>query len=711
MSTDSLPPNDSARRPETGDEAAAFVLTAVRELQTIKGNAFPASITFRQLIVTGPPGVGKTTQISALGGWPDEGFLDLTQRNWWRSRILALRPRQVHLGMPFAGHPKALAVFDPEWLAAPTPPLLDLSRVQLPPAAPKWTPWKGKEKYVFEFLVPPAESVFAARQQRSDQGSHPVDVEVSLEQVREQLRAYWTVALHFHRAGMPVYLRDDFGGLPKVFVEEIPNGAWQTGVTARSPARKRTPFLHTYIKRIITSGSPPVMEDFERLHLRGAKAKIPLRALPIEVTLGDQTLQVHPERPLRPLGGDAPRSVVLFDPDEYFSRISPFIRLRPHDRIRIGKGEEDRLITPKLPADILPRLEIVMETDALTLIDLESPAGAKITQLDPDQCERLPRARRERLRRVCALFGGPLRALDPDEALSLLESVIGNLRTHPYRPRDWRGEPGGLVELPPDLKPVIVGDLHANLDNLLRILSENRYLEDLEAGQACMIVLGDAVHNEDRRRLTEMDSSVLMMDVILKLMLAFPKGFVYIRGNHDSFSHEVTKDGVAQAHLWKQRLLQLRGERFVEAMQSFYDLLPYLAMSDGFIACHAGPPLETVTKEQLIDINRHPRLMHQLMWNRLQSPKTPSGYTKRDVRGFQKAVGLKKKASALIVSHNTRPGEQPAQLDFGGIKRHHLVYSARRDQMAVFIRTDNIMTPLTYPAEPLLDLTNDLAPS
>ena len=66
-------------------------------------------------------------------GWPEEGYVDLTLKGWWRAQSLTFRPREVHLGFPFAGHSDALTVFDREWLEAPLPLELDPHRILLPP--------------------------------------------------------------------------------------------------------------------------------------------------------------------------------------------------------------------------------------------------------------------------------------------------------------------------------------------------------------------------------------------------------------------------------------------------------------------------------------------------------------------------------------------------------------------------------------------------
>ncbi len=93
----------------------------VEEIDWFKGVAYPRGVRFREIIITGPPSSGKTTLVQKLGGWPEEGYIDLAQDHWWRSRILTFRPREVHFGIPFRGVRESLSVFDPAWLAAPAP--------------------------------------------------------------------------------------------------------------------------------------------------------------------------------------------------------------------------------------------------------------------------------------------------------------------------------------------------------------------------------------------------------------------------------------------------------------------------------------------------------------------------------------------------------------------------------------------------------------
>jgi hypothetical protein len=668
-------------------------LEPVPDLQEIRGVAFAAGVGFRQLVVTGPPGCGKTTLIDAIGGWPEEGYLDLTMPRWWRSRILTFRPRQVHLGFPFRGHASALALFERESISVTEPLQLERRRIHLPAEPRRLNPIDWRQKLVFEFLLPPAEAVYKARRQRSFLQTHPVDAELSLEQTVAQLSVYAEVARLFHRRGLRVYVRDGFGVPPQRLSEPRHGAAERRG---RQPGRS---LLERSIKKLTRPSEAPVVEDPDGLTLVGKQARILTAALPVELELGPQTLQVHVEQPLFP-DQQWPPSLLVFDPRDYEEGISGFVRLEEGQRTRIGKGEEDRRISLRLPSDILPRLELGYDGEMLSLADLHSPTGTRVRSLGSDQARRLVTDRECRLLALRDLVGGSLDKLAPEPALDCLRQVNRSLQEDPHRPLASDGLPGGLVELPDELVPVIIGDLHANLDNLVKILSENRFVEEMVQGHAAVILLGDAVHREESQ-LDEMESSVLMMDFILRMMRALPGRFIYLRGNHDSFSHEVTKEGVEQGRLWRSLLREIRGDRYVEEMERFYRLGPYAAVSTDFIACHAGPPLESVSRQTLVDIRRYPRLMHQLTWNRLKRPGKPAGYGKRDVAALRKALGVGR-SDALIVSHNPPSDEETFWLDVGGIKGHHMVYSAHEDSLAVFTRIGGELVPLEFRGEPLL---------
>ncbi len=192
-----------------------ITLEEYSELQMIKGVPFPAGIKFRQIIITGPPGSGKTSLIAKIGGWYEEGYVDISARNWWRMQHLTFRPREIHLLVPIKGMKQALAVHDPKWREQRPLPHLDYDRICIPPAKTHIfsSNWQGR--YVFEFLLLPPEKILELRQLREQKKTHHIDRDLTLELIKQQVETYQKIAIYFQKKGLMVYLRDDFDAVPK----------------------------------------------------------------------------------------------------------------------------------------------------------------------------------------------------------------------------------------------------------------------------------------------------------------------------------------------------------------------------------------------------------------------------------------------------------------------------------------------------------------
>jgi len=684
------------------------ILVPIKNTQIIRGIAMPIGLEYLQLVVTGPPGAGKSYYINQIRGWPNEGYIDLTRKGWWRDQTLIYRPREVHLGMPFSGHKEALTVFDKEWLAASPPLTLETSRIRIPPSGERFFQTNWRDKYIFEFLLPDPEVIFQRRMARQNQGYFPVDSALSEEMVQKQILAYQEIALYMHRAGMNIYLRKGLEGKPMRIAEKgvaaVPRWA-----ISRKPPRSSLRTLAGW-QQLFGFGNSSwftITNDVQRI---SGVNRIAHDGRTFEMLLGDQRLCFHPEIPLGVKRKSMQKNWIINTP-QACSTISPagFVRIKVGETVIIGRSNKEYDDILHFSDKVAKRHVTITNTRGdLTITPIDEVVGVKLVRFDDlDYRERVASNRYKSFLFLRQLYGGPIEILPKNTALDQIKRVNRLMEHEPMRPLTRDQKPGGIVNLQQRAMPIIVGDLHAEVDNLLKILSENCLLGCLRSKSVTLVLLGDAVHSENLDEMEDMDSSILMMDLIFALKLHFPENFFYIRGNHDSFSPDISKNGISQGVLMRERLTQLRGAEYVTEMENYYTSLPYIVTSPYFYATHAGPPRSEVTIEDLVHIGENESLAQEVTRTRLQRANYPGGYNKSDIKRFRKTLGLTK-GIPFVAGHTPLDPFGSVWKNVGAIKNHHIIYSAHQQGPAIFQQIKDELIPLSYPAEPLTQLINDL---
>lgn len=178
------------------------------KLQDRNGVLYPKKMKRRSWIVAGPPGSGKSYLVNEVGGWPGEVAIDITMKKWWAVEPLTHRPREIHFALPFKGYDGRYSVYDEKWNGVAEFPELDVERIKVPKKkefilAPDW-----RARFVFDFILPPPDWLFAMRRERLASGdTRLVDMNLTRELVAWQVYIHWQIARHFHQSGLQVILR------------------------------------------------------------------------------------------------------------------------------------------------------------------------------------------------------------------------------------------------------------------------------------------------------------------------------------------------------------------------------------------------------------------------------------------------------------------------------------------------------------------------
>lgn len=266
------------------------------------------------------------------------------------------------------------------------------------------------------------------------------------------------------------------------------------------------------------------------------------------------------------------------------------------------------------------------------------------------------------------------------DGVKLIEKAIEVLGALPGRILDNDGHPGGLILFPNTLRPIIIGDLHSNTENLSLILNHESNTEDIESGKAACILLGDALHDDRTGHMKDMKTSVAALDIILHLIVKYPGQVYYIRGNHDTFDERLRKSGISQGVEMKKALLKEKGSDYTNMIEQFFESLPVFIIGNEYVITHAGPPHGGISRDELANIKKFPETLHQLLWTRVNEfhgNASLKEYGEKDIRLALDLLDLPPDTH-FIVGHNPIWSDGN-KIGFWqnvlGIKNHHILYS------------------------------------
>jgi hypothetical protein len=212
------------------------------------------------------------------------------------------------------------------------------------------------------------------------------------------------------------------------------------------------------------------------------------------------------------------------------------------------------------------------------------------------------------------------------------------------RPRDHVGLPGGILELRKDLPTVIVPDLHARMDFFLSMLcfsppEDASILQKLAADEIQVICVGDGFHAEGRaaarwekayeeyrtnfRRHRSMDEemteSLGVMEMVMEVKSAYPRGFHFLKGNHENVANEQGNGNYPfrkyayEGPMVAQYVHMFYGEEFFEAYYDFEKNLPLFGIGRNFLVSHAEPA-DFFDRESILEYRSRPDVVEGLTW-------------------------------------------------------------------------------------------------
>jgi len=262
---------------------------------------------------------------------------------------------------------------------------------------------------------------------------------------------------------------------------------------------------------------------------------------------------------------------------------------------------------------------------------------------------------------------------------------------------------GKLVVTEPEREAIVVGDLHGDLETLVQILDDSKFIDKMRKREETLLVfLGDY---GDRGV-----NSAEVFYVVFKLKEAYPLNVVLLRGNHEGPEDLLPSPHDLPIHL--QRKFGADWSTAYEKLRMLFDeLCLAVLVKQKIIMLHGGVPSAAKSIEDLAFAHRkHPaeRHLEEILWSdpeedltgTLESPRGAGKLFGKDVtdkflrmldvkilvRGHEPAeTGYRINHDGRILTLFSRKGEP-----YYNSKAAYLMWNLSRDVMDVYELADSI---------------------
>ena len=169
---------------------------------------------------------------------------------------------------------------------------------------------------------------------------------------------------------------------------------------------------------------------------------------------------------------------------------------------------------------------------------------------------------------------------------------------------------GKLVTVPPEGEAVVIGDLHGDLDSLIHILDESRFLEKIKkARNIWLLFLGDY---GDRGV-----QSPEVYHVALTLKEKYPENVILLRGNHEGPVDLRVSPHDLKCHL-ENKFGENGSQAYTALRRLFGQLYTAVLIEDRVVLVHGGVPIQAKTLKDIAYAHQtHPknRILEEILWN------------------------------------------------------------------------------------------------